>query len=101
MHNPNSPEHELTIKRRKHNAEYMQRKRKKDTDTIINLTAQNHLLIEMAKHYAGEPFVTNDIYMDIFDLFKVVNGSVTEFDSEKFSELARQTLTKVRELQDE
>jgi len=47
------------------------------------------------RHYAGEPFETNDIYMDIFDLFEVVNGvngSVASFDNDKFAALAIKVL---------
>jgi len=49
-------------------------------------------LKSVVEHYAGEPFNTNDIYLDIFDLFKVENSSVRSFDSDKFAERAQSTL---------
>jgi len=44
-------------------------------------------------HYSGEPFETNDIYLDIFDLIKVDGkehrSGTLEFDNDKFSKVAR------------
>ncbi len=64
------------------------------------LKKENALLEECREHYAGEPFNTNDIYMDIFDLIKV-KGSVTEFDSDKFAEKAIETKLKIEQLRSE
>lgn len=62
--------------------------------TIDNLRDTNEKLRGCVTHYAGEPFETNDIYMDIFDLI-IVKGSVITFDSDKFSENARQCLKEI------
>lgn len=58
------------------------------------LEEENEILREAVRHYAGVPFKTNDIYMDIFDLFTVVNSSVTEFDSDTFKTKAVEALKK-------
>lgn len=54
-------------------------------------------LKEALEHYAGEPFETNDTYLNIFDLI-TVKGSVTEFDSDIFTETARECLERNKEI---
>lgn len=61
---------------------------------IYNLQSQLDEAVEVVSHYAGEPFETNDIYMDIFDLIKV-EGSVTEFDEKTFAKRAREFINKL------
>jgi hypothetical protein len=68
------------------------------------LTKQDSIIEKLeatVKHYAGEPFKTNDIYMDIFNLFKIENDSVTSFDSDTFALLAVETLKEIEKLRGE
>lgn len=46
----------------------------------------------VARYYAGEPFESNNIYLKIFDHFKVAGPSTQEFNSEEFSKVAREAL---------
>lgn len=52
-------------------------------------------LMESSKYYAGDG--EHRTYLDIFDLIKIENSSVTSFDSEKFASRARSALKEVRE----
>jgi len=60
---------------------------------------KNAILMEAVTHYAGEPFDTNDIYLDIWDLIKQVSPSVREFDSDTFKEKAVKALEKIKQLE--
>ena len=65
-------------------------------EEISTLKARLEECEGVVSHYAGEPFKTSDIYMNIFYLFKIENGSVTSFDSDKFKEHAQAYLDKYK-----
>ncbi len=81
----------------------LKRKLSDNTETINTermkvdmLKRKLEIAVKALEHYAGEPFDTNDIYLDIFDLIKHC-GAVTEFDSDTFALRARQALEKIND----
>lgn len=63
---------------------------------ITKLLTENMKLRDCVRHYAGEPFEKNDLYLDIFDLITVHSESRIDFDSITFSAYARKTLKEIQ-----